>query len=514
MIEFKNEKIQLKDTDKSTLIKYLSGKNKNNIILAYAINGIISVNKKTEFDFIDSWNDILSIEGGYKQKYLINFLQYVFYKNKIDTIIGDKGKSETLLWNIGRNKDRKNKVIIIDFPSIKITWGNFWTYQFKKFNNEIEKDIQLKRKKTKKIFRKYYKDIIISQKLDEFFLNENKNKNWNKIKKNLKICGGNTINSLLIRMGESLDIWGKDMIKYIGKYNENFIKKDREKFLKELNEIYSNKILKKGTFLYALFNIKMDGIGKGEILLLFLIYDAKIMGGSESYDIMIGNIKIEVKNYSSGNDYFHIKLGTHGSVTKFSPYRIMLSMVDEVREIAGKIKSEDLKKYLGNTIFCLFQLVISEKSYKEFPKNIGEAILTGEIPNERLEIIKYFCILLHEFFKQKNIKEEFNSLSKNYYVKYPLKLQKDLDKIGEIYNKNLNIDYILVFGPSKIIMEPLKNFLYGNISQAGVKIIPKNKLKERQKKMKIENIYRAWKKTNRSKSFIEYFDAKIISDDR
>ena len=95
-----------------------------------------------------------------------------------------------------------------------------------------------------------------------------------------------------------------------------------------------------------IFNIKAEGIGKGEVFCVWR-YNAVIQGGRESFDLDIGGIKYETKDYSGtttskkGVDLTKggaIRVGVEGSVSKFPVWEDILlttRIVERMNKING-----------------------------------------------------------------------------------------------------------------------------------------------------------------------------------
>lgn len=101
---------------------------------------------------------------------------------------------------------------------------------------------------------------------------------------------------------------------------------------KELSvSMYSNK-----SSLYGrLFDcIPSRGLGRGEALIAWLIKDSSIQGGTESFDVLIGKDKYEVKDYSSQGNAA-ILAGVKSKVTNFEFWRELVDTLRRLDKLTG-----------------------------------------------------------------------------------------------------------------------------------------------------------------------------------
>lgn len=131
-----------------------------------------------------------------------------------------------------------------------------------------------------------------------------------------------------------------------------------------------------------LFVAEPKGLGRGELFIAWLIKDAQISGGGESFDVQYGNEKYEVKEYSKDKSS-SIRLGTKGKITRFEFWK---EIVDTVRRIdklmgssAGKTKF-DFAKYFGAEYANVCTTIMSLQS-----KWLG-----GEMGYEDFKILQNF----------------------------------------------------------------------------------------------------------------------------
>jgi len=91
---------------------------------------------------------------------------------------------------------------------------------------------------------------------------------------------------------------------------------------------------------FKLYKIKPDGAGRGEIWLAWLIKDAKVSGGGESFDLLVGKSKkYEVKEYNIKDGKIAtinspFRLGNAGALSNFKFGDKLAHVVDIAREVS------------------------------------------------------------------------------------------------------------------------------------------------------------------------------------
>jgi hypothetical protein len=78
-----------------------------------------------------------------------------------------------------------------------------------------------------------------------------------------------------------------------------------------------------------LFALEPKGIGKAELFLAWIVANARVSGGGESFDLRVNNKKYEVKDYRRGESK-GIRLGTKGKVTRFVFWQEILKTLDTI----------------------------------------------------------------------------------------------------------------------------------------------------------------------------------------
>jgi hypothetical protein len=145
------------------------------------------------------------------------------------------------------------------------------------------------------------------------------------------------------------------------------------------NLLYGNRNSAMG----RLFDLKERGTGKGELAIAWLIKNAKIQGGAESYDLDINGKKYEIKDWSSeGNT--PILTGVKSKVTNFEFWREIVDTLRRLDKLVGySTKSKfDFSLYFPDKFVKTVSDLLSQQSN----------ILSGEVGIERLNLLKDFYI--------------------------------------------------------------------------------------------------------------------------
>jgi hypothetical protein len=148
--------------------------------------------------------------------------------------------------------------------------------------------------------------------------------------------------------------------------------KDNIDQVKDIN--YGNK----RSILNKLFLLEPKGIGKGEILLSWVIRGARINGGSESYDMMLNGEKYELKDVKPNTAF---RLGKEGNVTQMNFYK---EIKDTIRRMENLIKQStkfDLESYMTKQEWSTWKAITGDDISK---------VMSGEIGYTRLNKFKKF----------------------------------------------------------------------------------------------------------------------------
>jgi hypothetical protein len=427
-------------------------------------------------------------------------------------------------------------------PNIDVTYNEFWKEQVQKHNVELKQYNEEKGGDEDRNFE-------VSEELKAFF-NENNKGNEFQIFID-SIPGGEVkiplnnlftiMNKVITNKGGSIstkfmgqpfnfdksliESWKKDMLEYIH-------------FLTDVNQLtnsdlYQSKILKDGTFLNALFIIKAAGLGRGEILLLYMTNDSRVSGGSESFDLKIGDIKYEVKEYVMGSDCSSvercskkaeagvIRLGTGGKVTRFQFWKNIQETIRVAQEIYEKY-GDSLQSITGDYLYETWLNLIDDEL--DHPKAVFGGVAGGEIGKERWNMLKLWYYLANEFTTKgisqtedqftmatlqgpdvkpdtiliepvekgelqvgdmievksdEDITEMITLLKNLPYVKNPNQLDEDIKEMPIDYFEREGLDKFIVFRRKKIYIADGSQFSFAKISQAGVNIIESDLLKDK-----------------------------------
>ena len=260
-----------------------------------------------------------------------------------------------------------------------------------------------------------------------------------------------------------------------------------------------------------LFTQEPKGLGRGELLLAWLIEDSKISGGGKSFDISYNNEKnkFEVKEYSSGNAA--IRLGVKGKVTQFDWWFELVDTFRRLQKLVGTAEEPkfDFSKYFTPEYAALVnEILLNQAKW-----------LTGEIGKGAMSTIKEFYELSSKLedrsesdfytniiirgpkskpiemsiepkhlndigdgkevtFKKSPEDESYTyiltELRRLRYVRNPELLDLDIQK--DIDNKVVNKIPFVVFRPDGPHIET--NFVFYNITGASIKIVERRLAKD------------------------------------
>lgn len=114
-----------------------------------------------------------------------------------------------------------------------------------------------------------------------------------------------------------------------------------------------------------LFNLKTDGMGKGEILLAALIQNSEIQGGGKSYDLEHAGQQYEVKDYSNPKKpNSSIRLGTKANVTRFRFWDEITMTFQRLAQLRGIDSPKfDLDKLLPEPLLDAIRYLDSRKEF-------------------------------------------------------------------------------------------------------------------------------------------------------
>lgn len=572
------------------LAKYVCASPTSNIILDPNTFEIISVNKKSRQTPVTNWEEVRLFPVGKKatahRDKFIKFLQSGLDDIKADVdveqVIKDADKNFA-----NRNKKTFKPIPLPNFPE-GFTLGQFWDYQ--EDLNEDQIISQIEGHETKKSGKSSIKDealldeLSVPEELSNFFAEHGKTEEFEKFLKNTseskgasiigemsalyelmnEVVTGNIkrktykvkkgVISLELNSKNDIETWKSDMIEYIGRYTNDNISDVN-------NGVYLDKIKKTGSFLGILMSIEPSGMGRGEVLIAYILDGAQFAGGGESYDITTvssGEVTYELKDYSDSGG--SIRLGAHGALTRFQWWKEMEQTIVVARKIYNDLGPEKLKEVLKkdsgtNQFFKIWELIASKKPYQN-NRIVGSAIDAGEINTSKIATLKVFYALVHEFMKKTSgsDKEEYTYITisgdnvpsktipitpielakldktktfeankngvvredllkfKDFadikYVNSPPALQTDMDSIGKEYSESSDVDYFMVFLPKRIAIDRLDEYVFDTISQKAVKIKHVSELSAGKKELPAEKAFNKWQGQDK-KSFYDIYQSTI-----
>jgi len=139
-----------------------------------------------------------------------------------------------------------------------------------------------------------------------------------------------------------------------------------------------------------IFDIKPEGMGKGEFFIAWLVPGAKNSGGGESFDVKVNGKKYEVKDYRP-DDSSGIRLGTKGKVTRFKFWYEIINTLDYINAIKKIDPTFAILGAAGDQASELYEL--------------GSDIRGGEFPGTSKKLLEAFY---------ENMKEDFSSEQSGY----------------------------------------------------------------------------------------------------
>lgn len=148
--------------------------------------------------------------------------------------------------------------------------------------------------------------------------------------------------------------------------------KDNIDQVKDIN--YGNK----RSVLNKLFLLEPKGIGKGEILLSWVIRGARINGGSGSYDMMLNGEKYELKDVKPNTAF---RLGKEGNVTQMDFYKEIKDTVRRMENLSKQGTKFDLEAYMTKEEWSAWKAITNDDINK---------VMSGEIGYGRLNKFKKF----------------------------------------------------------------------------------------------------------------------------
>jgi hypothetical protein len=137
-----------------------------------------------------------------------------------------------------------------------------------------------------------------------------------------------------------------------------------------------------------MFDIAARGSGKGEILIIWLIKDAIMNGGGDSYDININGDKYEVKDWSMQKNS-SILAGVKSKVTNFEFWDEIVDTIKRIEKLTKHKNGKPKFKLDGN--FDPKIIIIINKI-----KKLKAKILSGEFNLSDIKLFKEFYTSINQ----------------------------------------------------------------------------------------------------------------------
>jgi len=130
-----------------------------------------------------------------------------------------------------------------------------------------------------------------------------------------------------------------------------------------------------------MFDLAVRGAGKGEVLIAWLIKDASIQGGVESFDVLIGKDKYEVKDWSKQGNAA-ILTGVKSKVSNFEFWKEVVDTLRRLDKLTGYSTKPkfDMNLYFDTETVDLINKILSRQN----------TILSGEFSLGDIENFKRF----------------------------------------------------------------------------------------------------------------------------
>lgn len=209
--------------------------------------------------------------------------------------------------------------------------------------------------------------------------------------------------------------------------------------------LYTNKASLTG----RLFDcIPSRGVGRGEPLIAWMIKDAEIQGGNESFDVVIGKEKYEVKDYSAqGNS--PILAGVRSKVSNFEFWRELVDTLRRLDKLTGYSTSSkfDFTKYFDKEMVETANALLARQ----------HVILSGECNLKDLEMFRTFYNHANKI--DNSLHGYTNVILRGPNVK-PIELSIDLLDPSEVTGDTITFHVAKADQTSTYILSELKRLKY------------------------------------------------------
>jgi len=497
-------------------------------------------------------NDILKVGGKKKnEKISIQELKDLEkasksnYKNSLTDFLKSKGY------------DTEKELSSDDPKEPNATWGEFWNYETKQ-HEEKTKQYREQEAASKngqpivpQIVLDFYAENNKAEDLQAFLASTPGGESIDRIsylfEYTEQILTNEDNKSLRFRISGVVDVtlnkqeqekWLDDAIKYLKIFAD----------VEDVNSIYTSEILKQNSLLGVMFMLKAAGLGRGEVVMSYIIKDTAVSGGGESFELKVGGIKYEIKEYVVSGDCNQniekcatkselgaIRLGTGGKVTRFEFWENIQESIRVAKKIARKHK-KDLEEIVGDYFYKVWMKVIDDENQD----GIATGVNGGELPKGKMMTLKMFYVLAHAFSEEKSdgdaeqyttailkgpnakpetvliepitvdelnpgktlevkssedLTEMMTDLRAIPYIRDPENLTKDLDNAPVQYFEHEGLDAFIVFRRSGVFIAHAEDFKVSTISQAAMTLIEKKLAEDKEDKDLAKRSYEAWKKS-------------------
>jgi len=211
-------------------------------------------------------------------------------------------------------------------------------------------------------------------------------------------------------------------------------------------DLYSNKVSIFGRLFNAIPN---RGLGRGEPLIAWLIEDSSIQGGTESFDVLIGKDKYEVKDYS-GQGNSSILAGVKSKVSNFEFWRELVDTLRRLDKLTGFSAGEmkfDINLYFDPVLVDTINSLLNRQN----------TILSGEANLNDLKLFR-------EFYNSASVIENNMSGYTNLILRgpnvKPIELSIDLLDVSKVTGDTITFHIAKSDQTATYILSELKRLKY------------------------------------------------------
>lgn len=176
-----------------------------------------------------------------------------------------------------------------------------------------------------------------------------------------------------------------------------------------------------------MFDIQVRGSGKGEVIIAWLIKDAYIQGGTESFDVLIEDKKYEVKDWSNQKNA-SILTGVKSKVSNFEFWREIVDTIRRLDKLSGYSTTPkfNFKNYFDDEICDLVVIILERQGM----------ILSGEFNTTDIKNFKRFYQKTNAI---KNDNTGFTNIILRGPNQIPIELSIESIELKDLVGDSLNI---------------------------------------------------------------------------